>query len=86
MGDTIPLPEEVWYSQVPQNLPEGYLCHALGIIMEGIKKQKWKHGEDEEGEQNPNSWFKYLHCNNQNRSFFKHGLESHLCIFRFLAH
>ena len=68
------------------DLPLPSPLQMAGITAEGIKKRKRKHREDVEGEQNPNRRFKCLHCNDQNRSFFKHGLVSHLCVFRFLAH
>lgn len=53
---------------------------AVGITTEGTKKQKRKHREDKEGERNPKRRFKCLHCNDWNRSFFRHGLENHLCV------
>jgi len=53
---------------------------AVGITAESTKKQKRKHREDKEGERNPKRRFKCLHCNDGSRSFFKHGLENHLCV------
>ena len=55
---------------------------TVGIPVDRINKRKRKHRDDAKGEQNPNRRFKCLHCHDQNRSFFKHGLEHHLCVFR----
>jgi hypothetical protein len=52
---------------------------------EGARTRKRKHREDVTDEQNPNRRFKCLHCKNENRSFFKHGLQHHLCVIFILV-
>jgi len=51
---------------------------TAGSTVGRIRTRKRKHTKD--APDNHNRRFKCLHCNNENRLFFKHGLEAHLCV------